>query len=174
MLTVINRRREDEAGDEDDGVVGFEFPDPELLILNKWSPGFESIHGKNLSIRQFLIDKPLFENQGSAKRIKVESIIYDKSNLKNSTSSYFFSSTVFIGRIPFDLSQQDYKKCMEEIGCVHSFLCLNKIGKSKGFGFAKFHNFFEAVRAVHFLNGRHDFFPGQNLILRVELSKETI
>lgn len=82
--------------------------------------------------------------------------------------------SVFIGRVPFDVTALDLSAALKErdITPKHCSICLNKRKKSKGFGFVIFWKPEEAIDAVEKLNGKL-LFKDQKLPLRVEVCNKS-
>ena len=65
-------------------------------------------------------------------------------------------STVFVGNIFYDVTEDMIVKHLSEVGPVKSFrlVCDRETGKPKGFGFCEYHDVHTAESAVRNLNGR--------------------
>lgn len=79
-------------------------------------------------------------------------------------------TSVFIGRLPFDLSQREFEEALKSFHPIECCICMNKRKKSKGFGFANFESESNARRFVELVNDSF-LFPSQKLPLRVEVCR---
>jgi hypothetical protein len=80
------------------------------------------------------------------------------------------SASVFIGRLPFDLSEREFRTKLDTFGPMDSCICMNKRKKSKGFGFATFATEEQAAEFVEQANNAF-LFGKQKLPLRVEICR---
>lgn len=62
---------------------------------------------------------------------------------------------VFVGGLPFDMDDQEFKEIFEEYGTVSSAQIINdrETGKSRGFGFVEYLEKASAENAIAKLNG---------------------
>eukprot|EP00475_Leptophrys_vorax_P021576 TRINITY_DN2930_c0_g1_i1.p1 TRINITY_DN2930_c0_g1~~TRINITY_DN2930_c0_g1_i1.p1 ORF type:complete len:246 (-),score=42.66 TRINITY_DN2930_c0_g1_i1:251-880(-) len=79
-------------------------------------------------------------------------------------------TSVFIGRLPFDLTEKEFRSQLQSFSPLDSCICMNKRKKSKGFGFVSFET---EQQAADFVEHAHDafLFSKQKLPLRVEICR---
>jgi RNA recognition motif-containing protein len=76
--------------------------------------------------------------------------------------------SVFIGRLPFDLTEEEFQSKLDPFTPQDCCICMNKRKKSKGFGFATFATEQQASKFVEYANDAY-LFKHQKLPLRVEI-----
>eukprot|EP00475_Leptophrys_vorax_P003395 TRINITY_DN119_c0_g1_i1.p1 TRINITY_DN119_c0_g1~~TRINITY_DN119_c0_g1_i1.p1 ORF type:complete len:253 (-),score=39.91 TRINITY_DN119_c0_g1_i1:94-852(-) len=86
----------------------------------------------------------------------------------HSTCTTAAVTSVFIGRLPFDLSDDEFHSKLDIFLPQDCCICMNKRKKSKGFGFATFENEQQATKFVEYANNAY-LFTHQKLPLRVEI-----